>query len=132
VPSEERWLGSERHQASTGARWESSPVANIHFVTSQGPPYGRFRRALDNGNALAALSAASELPNVGLTDALELCLLLLDGAGAGGRVRWVRRAKPRRQAQCPVREGSWRHRAISKPKDEAPKRSAALRHGEPK
>ena len=47
-------------------------------MTSQGSPYGRFRRALDNRNALAALSAAAELPNVGLTDALELVLLLLD------------------------------------------------------
>jgi hypothetical protein len=97
VPSEERWLGSERHQASTAARWEVEPCCEHPFrEASQGPPYGRFRRALDNGNALAALSAASELPNVGLRDALELCLLPLDGAGAGGRVRWVRLAKPRR------------------------------------
>ena len=36
----------------------------------------RFRRALDRGDALAALSAAAELGDVGLTDALELCLLL--------------------------------------------------------
>jgi hypothetical protein len=48
------------------------------FVTSQGSPYGRFRRALDKGNALAALSAAAELRSVGLTDALELCLLLCE------------------------------------------------------
>lgn len=47
-------------------------------MTSQGSPYGRLRRALDNGNALAAISAAAELPTVGLTEALELCLILRD------------------------------------------------------
>jgi hypothetical protein len=46
------------------------------FVPSQGSPYGRFRRALDRGNTLDALSAASELKAVALSDALELVLLL--------------------------------------------------------
>ena len=41
-------------------------------VTSQGTPYGRFRRALDRWQPTAALSAAAELPQVALTDALEL------------------------------------------------------------
>jgi hypothetical protein len=50
------------------------------FVTSQGSPYMRFRRALDRENVTEALSAASELPHVGLTVALELCLLLRDEA----------------------------------------------------
>lgn len=40
----------------------------------------RFRRALDRGNVTEALSAASELPHVGLNEALELCLLLRDKA----------------------------------------------------
>jgi hypothetical protein len=48
------------------------------FVTSQGSPYGRLRRALDTGNATIALSAAAELGSLGLTEALELCLLLCD------------------------------------------------------
>jgi hypothetical protein len=48
------------------------------FVTSQGSPYGRFRKALDRGNVTEALSAAAELPTLGLTEALELCLLLCD------------------------------------------------------
>jgi hypothetical protein len=39
----------------------------------------RFRRALDRGNVTEALSAASELPFVGLAEALELTLLLADG-----------------------------------------------------
>jgi hypothetical protein len=40
----------------------------------------RFRRALDRGNVTEALSAAFELKHVGLTEALELCLLLRDKA----------------------------------------------------
>jgi hypothetical protein len=47
-------------------------------VTSRGSPYMRFRRALDRGNVLEALSSASELEHVGLTEAIELCLLLRD------------------------------------------------------
>jgi hypothetical protein len=45
-------------------------------VTSQGHAYSRFRRALDRHNATEALSAAAELEHVGLTEALELVLLL--------------------------------------------------------
>jgi hypothetical protein len=45
-------------------------------VTSQGSPYSRFRRALDHGNTLQALSAAAELKHVALSDALEIVLLL--------------------------------------------------------
>ena len=47
-------------------------------MTSEGTPYGRFRRALDRRQPTAALSAAAELPQVSLTDALELLLLLCD------------------------------------------------------
>src|SRR5687768_8080382 len=45
---------------------------------STGGSYGRFRRALDNGNLLAARAAAIELKHVGLAEALELTLLILD------------------------------------------------------
>ena len=38
----------------------------------------RFRRALDRQNVTEAVSGASELPHVGLAEALELCLLLRD------------------------------------------------------
>jgi hypothetical protein len=38
----------------------------------------RFRRALDRRNVTEALSAGSELEHIGLTEALELCLLLRD------------------------------------------------------
>ena len=47
-------------------------------MTSQGSPYGRFRRALERRQPMAALSAAAELRHVALTDALELVLLLRD------------------------------------------------------
>jgi len=50
------------------------------FVTAQGSPFARFRRALDRGNVTEALSAASEIEHVGLAEALELCLLLVDKA----------------------------------------------------
>lgn len=38
-----------------------------------------FRRALDRGNVTEALSSAAELQFVGLTEALELTVLLADG-----------------------------------------------------
>jgi hypothetical protein len=41
---------------------------------------GRAGRALDRQNITEALSAASDLPHVGLAEALELCLLLRDKA----------------------------------------------------
>ena len=49
------------------------------FVTAQGSPHGRFRRALDRGNVTEALSAASEPHFVSLAEALELTLLLAEG-----------------------------------------------------
>lgn len=47
-------------------------------MTSQASAWSRLRRALDHGNLVEALSAASELESVGLAEALELCLLLRD------------------------------------------------------
>jgi hypothetical protein len=58
---------------SCGHPWEHA------FVTSQGSPYMRFRRALDSRNVTDALSAASALEHVGLAEALELTLLLAKG-----------------------------------------------------
>jgi hypothetical protein len=48
------------------------------FLTGQAWAYSRFRRALDRGNVLEALSSARELEHVGLVEALELCLLLCE------------------------------------------------------
>jgi hypothetical protein len=64
------------------------------FVTSEGSPYSRFRRALDSGNELLVLTAARELPQIALDDALRICLVLRDGdPGRYERaaVRWLGR-----------------------------------------
>ncbi len=64
------------------------------FVTSEGSPYSRFRRALETGNELLVLTAARELPRVALDDALRICLVLRDGdSGRYERaaVRWLGR-----------------------------------------
>jgi hypothetical protein len=64
------------------------------FVTSEGSPYTRFRRALDAGNELLVLTTARELPHIGLDDALEICLILRGGDRARyerAAVRWLGR-----------------------------------------
>ena len=64
------------------------------FVTSDGSPYTRFRRALDAGNELMVLAAARELPHIALDDALEICLVLRGGERARyerAAVRWLGR-----------------------------------------
>ena len=48
------------------------------FVPSSGSAYARFRRSLDSGSVTNALAAAAELKPLGLTDSLELLLLLRD------------------------------------------------------
>jgi hypothetical protein len=45
-------------------------------VTAEGHPYTRLRRALERENVVEAMSAASEIPVVGLDVALEILLLL--------------------------------------------------------
>ena len=88
------------------------------FVTAQGSAYTRLRRALDHSNLTEALAAASELPHVGLVEALELVLLLCDKApentdprffcrvaSAGHRAegRWVDRLDPTRRGPADFR-----------------------------
>jgi hypothetical protein len=53
-----------------------SPSVRTSVRDSQGSASVRFRRALDRENVTEALSAAAELPHVGLAEALELCLLI--------------------------------------------------------
>jgi hypothetical protein len=48
------------------------------FVTSQGSPYARFRRALATGNLTIIRAAAAELPRVDLGDALAVCMAIRD------------------------------------------------------
>jgi hypothetical protein len=52
------------------------------FVTSQGSPYMRLRRALDRGNVTEAFSSAAELHFVALAEALELTCSSLTETGA--------------------------------------------------
>jgi hypothetical protein len=63
-------------------------------LTSDGSPYTRFKRALATGNLNLIRAAAAELPRVGLSDALEVCLLMRDQDGRGferAAVRWLGR-----------------------------------------
>jgi hypothetical protein len=64
------------------------------FVTSDGNPYTRFRRALETGNETLVTAAARELPRIALDDALRICLVLRGGdPGRYERaaVRWLGR-----------------------------------------
>ena len=71
--------------------------------------YGRLRRALDTRNATIALAAAAELDYVGLSDALELVLLLLDtepNRYSRAALRWHARYVRRGTVSMP--KGVWR------------------------
>ncbi len=64
------------------------------FVTSDGNPYTRFRRALETGNEALVTAAARELPRIALDDALRICLVLRGGDPARyerAAVRWLGR-----------------------------------------
>ena len=64
------------------------------FVTSDGSPYTRFRRALASGNELLVLATARELPTIALDDALQICLVLRNGNAERyerAAVRWLGR-----------------------------------------
>ena len=64
------------------------------FVTSDGNPYARFKRALQTGNAALVTAAALELPRIALDDALRICLVLRGGDQARyerAAVRWLGR-----------------------------------------
>ncbi len=64
------------------------------FVTSDGSPYARFRRALTTGNLLLVRAAARELPQVPLDDALRIALLMArahDPHYEPAAIRWLAR-----------------------------------------
>jgi hypothetical protein len=64
------------------------------FVTSDGSAYARFRRALLTGNSTLVITAARELPQIALDDALRICLVLRDGDPdryERAAVRWLGR-----------------------------------------
>jgi hypothetical protein len=63
-------------------------------MTSDGSAYSRFRRALDTGNELLVITAARELPQIALDDALRICLVLRGGDPERyerAAVRWLGR-----------------------------------------
>src|SRR3954468_11281362 len=64
------------------------------FVTSQGSPYARFRRALATGNLLLIRAAAAELAHVSLGDALIVCVAIRDAQPERferAALRWIAR-----------------------------------------
>jgi hypothetical protein len=64
------------------------------FVTSDGNPYVRFKRALETGNEALVTAAALELPRIALEDALRICLVLRTGDPERyerAAVRWLGR-----------------------------------------
>jgi hypothetical protein len=76
------------------ARHPSEIDANICSMTSDGNPYARFRRALETGNETLVITAARELPQVRLDDALRICLVLRGGDPdryERAAVRWLGR-----------------------------------------
>ena len=70
------------------------PSCEHTFVTSDGNPYARFRRALATGNEALVTAAALELPRIALDDALRICLVLRGGDPRRyerAAVRWLGR-----------------------------------------
>ena len=64
------------------------------FVSSEGNPYARFKRALQTGNEALVIASALELPRIALDDALRICLVLRDGDPRRyerAAVRWLGR-----------------------------------------
>ena len=59
-------------------RWPDRELCEPAFVTSQGSSYSRFQRALKMANLSIIRSAAAELPQVGLGDALAVCVAIRD------------------------------------------------------
>jgi hypothetical protein len=63
-------------------------------MTSDGHAYSRFRRALEVGDVHLVHAAALELPQIGLADALRVCLVFSAGSPARyerAAVRWLGR-----------------------------------------
>jgi hypothetical protein len=63
------------------------------FVTAESSPYTRFRRALDSGNLDWVRTAALELPQVQLGDALRIVYVMRDDEALFERaaIRWLGR-----------------------------------------
>jgi hypothetical protein len=71
------------------------------FVSIKGSPYARFRRALETGNLALIRTAAAELPQVNLDDALRICLVIRErepGSFDRAACRWLARYATQRRA----------------------------------
>lgn len=61
-------------------------------MTSQGNAYSRFRRALESGDLRHVRLAAAELPQINLSDALQVCLVMREHPSyERAVVRWLGR-----------------------------------------
>lgn len=69
--------------------------------TSQGHAYGIFQKAIQRRNVIAAVAAARELPQLSLTDALELNMLIARKDSA----RYPRVARRPDHRKAPLRRG---------------------------
>jgi hypothetical protein len=67
------WISLHRGSRSV---YTGSLICEHLFVSATGSPYARFQRALASRNPTIAWAAATELPDIDLADALELCLLI--------------------------------------------------------
>jgi hypothetical protein len=70
-------------------------------VSIKGSPYAGFRRALDTGNLALIRTAAAELPQVNLDDALRICLVIREREPASfdrAACRWLARYAAERRA----------------------------------
>jgi hypothetical protein len=70
-------------------------------VSIKGSPYAHFRRALATGNLALIRTAAAELPQVNLDDALRICLLIREREPESfdrAACRWLARYSTDRRA----------------------------------
>jgi hypothetical protein len=97
VSGRSSWIRRRRGEGWRGGVSRASPSEsseNICSMTSDGSAYSRFRRALDTGNELLVITAARELPQIALDDALRICLVLRGGDPERyerAAVRWLGR-----------------------------------------
>ncbi len=80
-------------------------------MSSQGPAYARFRRALKTGNLTLIRNAAAEIPRVDLGDALEVCAAIRRAEPERferAALRWLARFCERRDATvAQVQAAAW-------------------------
>ena len=71
-------MGPSVDTSRRACRSAGSNACEHVFVSTEGSPYQRFRRALATGNLNIIRAAAAELPRVDLGDALSVCMAIRD------------------------------------------------------